>query len=215
MADDSLQEAIQSGDRERVRRLLGETPGLAEGRNDQGVSWVMLAMYMQQSLIAADLAAAKEELDVYEAVALGDIVRMAELLDSDESLLETEAPDGFRVLHYAAFFGREEIAAALISRGAQVAVAAANPMRVHALHSAAAVRSVPICSALLEAGADPDAQQHGGFTALMSAAMHGELELTNLLLRHGADRRLESDDGRTAADMAGEGGHDEVVEALQ
>lgn len=215
MSDSALQEAIQSGDRDAVQRLLQEAPELAAGRNEQGVSWVMLAMYMQQPLIAETLAAHKGPVDVYEAVALDDGGRLAELLDGDGSLLEAEAPDGFRVLHYAAFFGREEIASALIGRGAQVSVPAANPMQVHPLHSAAAARSASICRALLEAGADANAQQHGGFTALMSAAMHGDLELVQLLLEHGADRALESEDGRAAKDFAAEGGHEAVVVALE
>lgn len=211
MTESTLQEAIQSGDCDAVRQLLDSAPELASGRNEQNISWVMLAMYVQQPLIAETLAEYKGELDVYEAVALGDAGRVRELLDGDGSLLETETPDGFRALHYAAFFGREGIASELMDRGATVAVAATNPMRVHPLHSAAATRRVDICRRLLDSGADPDARQHGGYTALMSAAMHGQLELVRLLLERGADRSLESDDGNTARDLADENGHDEVV----
>jgi ankyrin repeat protein len=40
--------------------------------------------------------------------------------------------------------------------------------------------------ALLEAGADPNARQHGGFTPLMEAEQVGDLELAETLIRFGA-----------------------------
>ena len=53
--------------------------------------------------------------------------------------------------------------------------------------------------ALLEAGADADVRQQGGFTPLLAAAHADDAELARLLLDHGADRALAADDGRDAA----------------
>jgi ankyrin repeat protein len=39
---------------------------------------------------------------------------------------------------------------------------------------------------LLEAGADPNAAQQGGITALDAARHHGDEEIARLLLDHGA-----------------------------
>jgi ankyrin repeat protein len=58
--------------------------------------------------------------------------------------------------------------------------------------------------ALLEAGANPDLRQRGGYTALHTAAHNDDAELARLLLSHGADPAVLTDDGQTAADMAGE-----------
>ncbi|MBV9773233.1 MAG: ankyrin repeat domain-containing protein, partial [Gemmatimonadetes bacterium] len=68
--------------------------------------------------------------------------------------------------------------------------------------------------ALLEAGADANARQHGGYTALHAAAMHGSGERVELLLAHGADPALPADDGRTAAGFARERGHAAVAARL-
>ena len=56
---------------------------------------------------------------------------------------------------------------------------------------------------LLREGANPDAQQAGGFTALHAAAQHNNPEMIQALLDSGADISLRADDGKTAADMAG------------
>jgi uncharacterized protein len=66
------------------------------------------------------------------------------------------------------------------------------------------VRDHASVRALLAAGADPNVRQQGGYTPLHSAAHSDDAELVRLLLAHGADPALTADDGRTAADMAGE-----------
>ena len=47
--------------------------------------------------------------------------------------------------------------------------------------------SASILARLLEAGADPNATQPGGETALMTAARTGALDAVEILLEHGAD----------------------------
>jgi ankyrin repeat protein len=48
----------------------------------------------------------------------------------------------------------------------------------------------------------------------MGAAAGGQDELVDLLLRHGADPLLVSEDGKTAADVAREHGHARLAERL-
>jgi uncharacterized protein len=92
-------------------------------------------------------------------------------------------------------------------------------MKVQPLHAALAhddpKASFPIAEALLRAGADPNAAQHGGWTPLHEAAHHGYLALAELLLAHGADPRAASDDSSTPLQMAERGGHAEVAERLR
>ena len=67
---------------------------------------------------------------------------------------------------------------------------------------------------LLEAGADPDAVQRGGWTPLHSAAHNGDARTVELLLAHGAGQAALDDDGRSVADMAAESGDDETIAAI-
>ena len=68
---------------------------------------------------------------------------------------------------------------------------------------------------VLASGADPNAQQQGGYTALQSAAMHDDHEMAKALLEAGADRSIKNDEGLTAEDMAAKAGSVKVVELLR
>ena len=67
---------------------------------------------------------------------------------------------------------------------------------------------------LLEAGADKDAANTDGSTALFFAAQNGHLEVVRLLLEAGADKDAADTDGWTALHIAAQEGHLEVVRLL-
>ena len=140
------------------------------------------------------------ELTIFEAAAVGNEVRVRELVARDPDLVGRVSPDGFTALHLAAFFGHDEAAAELVRRGAHVGAVAENPLHVQPLHSAAAGGHTAIARLLLEEGADPNARQDGGFVPIHAAAQSGNDELYDLLVAHGADQDAATDDGRTVAD---------------
>jgi len=103
----------------------------------------------------------------------------------------------------------------LVERGALVDVVARNDeLRVTPLQSAVAARQEETAALLLERGADPNAQQFGGFTALHAAAQNGDEPIARMLLARGADPALAADDGGTAADFAREHGHADLAALL-
>jgi ankyrin repeat protein len=150
----------------------------------------MLAVYRGDGETVAALLAARPELDVFEAAAVGDVSRLGALLAADPSLVNAWADDGFQPLGLACFFGHADAARLLLDRGAEVDSPSRNQMRVAPIHSAAAVGDdearYAICELLLERGADPNAVQQDDFTPLMAADQRGDERLRELLVAHGA-----------------------------
>jgi ankyrin repeat protein len=212
-------DAVRSGDLGVVDARLRDDASLASARNEGGISALLWAYYNGQPLVAERLLASGVELNIFEAAAAGDLARTRALLAQDPSLVDACSPDGFSPLGLAAFFGRPEVLKLLLNEGADPDAPSRNAMRVTALHSAAANRepalSLRMVETLLRAGANPNARQHGGWTPLQQAAAHGRAEIVALLLSHGADRTMQSDDGQTAADKARERGFREVAERLE
>ena len=69
--------------------------------------------------------------------------------------------------------------------------------------------------ALLEQGADVNAKDNDGFTALMFAARDGQTDTVPALLAKGADVNAKDNDGRTALMRAKKKGHKEIVQLLK
>jgi uncharacterized protein len=204
--------AISADDEARVKELIALHPDVAHARNQAGVSALMQARYENKLEIAALLRNSSAELDVFEAAALGDDVRLHALLAKDGALVKVQSSDGFTPLHLACFFGQLEAAEMLIQH--QADVNAVSPSRIAVIHSAAASRNAALLRLVLQAGANPNLQQQGGYTALHEAAMHNSVDRAQALLDAGADRTIRSDEGLTAAEMAAQKGNKEVLELL-
>jgi ankyrin repeat protein len=206
--------AVQSGDASAVSRLLVEDSRLAWARDANGVAAVMHAFYSGQREIAELLIAAKPELDIFEATAAGVIDKVSEILNRDSEAVKQRSADGFTALHFAAFFNRPAIVRKLIRCGADIEAVAKNPMKVTALHSAAAAHGGEIVRLLLERGANPNVRQQGGWTPLHAAAQNGDAEMVRDLVEHHADPKAKNDDGKTPADIAAEKGHADIAAML-
>jgi len=212
--NDAIFAAIRSGDDRAVAALIGDRPELANARNSDGLSALMYALYRRRTDAAAAIRRAKGELDVFEAAAVGDTGRVAELLEADRGLASAGAPDAFFPLHIAAFFGHVDVARVLLDAGADADAVAENWMGGTALHSAVAAGASDVCELLIDRGADVNARQHGGWTPLQGAAEHGDEDLVERLLAAGADPGATNDDGKSAADLARAAGHERVAERL-
>ncbi len=198
-------EAIRSGDSERVTALLAADPANARARDDAGVSAIMQAVYHRRQAIVDLLRGRAGGLDIFEAAALGDADRLRSLLRDHPDLVCTYSADGFTPLHLASFFSQPQAAEELLKNGADPNAVATNGSKLAVINSAAASNNAELVKMLLREGANPDAQQQGGFTALHAAAQHNNAEMIQALLDAGADVSLRTDDGKTAAEMAGAG----------
>lgn len=211
---DALMTAIKAGDADAVQRLVDERPELASARDENGLPVILLALFHRQPAVADVLLAAGPELGILEAAATGRADRVRELLANDPQARHERTPEGFTVLGLAAFLGGPEVVGVLLDAGADPDDDADNPARVRPVHAAVAARDGASLRVLLEAGADPNVRQQGGFTPLHAAAHADEPEIARLLLDHGADPSATTDDGRDAARIAVDDGSARVAALL-
>jgi len=162
-----------------------------------------------QALYEGDVARAREllppdpELTIFEAAAFGRTDRLREILTAEASQVTALSIDGFTALHLAIFGNQREAAGVLIDHGADVnQLSTGTIAQVPPLGTAAFVGSLPLARLLLDAGADVNGDEGSGFTALHAAAENGDPDIARELLARGADRRIRTTEGKTAADLA-------------
>lgn len=206
---------IRRGETAEIAAAVEEAPELAGCRDAQGVSALMLAIYTRQPLIRDFLRTRCGDFDIHEAAALGECERLHALIASDAMLARAVSADGWPPLHLAAAFATPQAVELLLEHGAHIHQISHNPMRNQALHACIALgNSLESLRLLLEAGADVNATQAGGYTPLHQAAATGNAAVVALLLEHGADKAARCDQGKTPAAYARERGHLDIAVLL-
>lgn len=181
-----------------------------------GPSTILEAVYRGDDAQLHELLARKPKLDIFEAAAVGEAARLREVLRDDPDAIAEFTTDGWTPLHLAAFFGRAEAVDVMLAAGADVRVVSRNHEGNTPLHAALAGRGVGrISTALLAQGADVNAADAGGHTALHHAAFRDDVGLVNTILAHGADPVARNRDGKTALAIAEERGHAAVARRLR
>jgi uncharacterized protein len=208
-------QAVQEGKIPEVHGMLAQEPGLAGAKTEDGLSAVLLAVYLGHTQLGRMLAERRSDLTIFEASATGDAARVEALLAGDAKLANAYAPDGFQPLGLAAFFNYPSVARVLVGHGADVNSPARNPQQVVPLYSAAASGALEIAVLLLEHGADANARQAKQVVALHAAAQNGQVEMIELLLAHGADVNARAGNGLTPLGFALKSGHGHAAEALR
>lgn len=194
--------AIKAGDIQTVDGLLKEHPILMHA-SDAGVSPILVSIYhMEPEITKLLVRKAHNEIDLFEASALGDVNKLTELLGADPDSKNAFSADGFFPLGYACFFGHEDCVRVLIDAEANVNMQSKNQLNVAPVHSAIASKQIGILKMLVEAGADLNATQQAGFTPLHSAAHEGRADMVAFLLENGANPTLRDDSGQTASQIA-------------
>jgi ankyrin repeat protein len=209
-------DTIRGGDPAAVAAALSADPSLAGARDANGVSAAQTAGYHGRREVLALLVERGAPLDGFELAMAGQVERLRALLEADPQAVGRLTPDGWTPLHGAVFFAQPAAVRLLLDHGADVNAVSTNSSANRPLHAALAGRlDRDVVALLLQRGADVNARQHGGYVALHEAAMNGNGEMAALLLKHGADPAVASDDGKTAADFAREAGHHAVAEMLR
>lgn len=212
MAD--LETLIETGNRQEIFDLLSQNPSLAVKETSHSISPILLACYYKKTEIAALIAKFSNQINLFEASALGKLEEAAFLTERHPTLVNTFSKDGFTALGLAAYFGNEEITRLLILRGADVNTPANNGFNVFPIHSAVASGNHNITKMLINAGANVNVTQQAGFTPLHAAAQLGDIEMIILLLENGAEIDVKMEGGKLPADLAKEKGFSEIAEIL-
>jgi ankyrin repeat protein len=206
---------VGSGKADAVAEIVKWRPELARARDDSSLSVMQFARYMGQGAILEMLVEAARPLDIFEAAMLDRADDVRSLLVGDSSRVQAYSDDGFTALHFAAYFGATNAIGALLAGGADIEAVTKNFLTNMPLHAAAAGGRIEATRALLLAGADPNARQHKGFTALITASFQNSRELAELLIAFNANVDLRNDEGKTAADLAAGMGNMELAARLR
>jgi uncharacterized protein len=154
-------------------------------------------------------------LAIFAAAIFGDAGEIETLLAGNRSLVNAVSPDGWLPLHLSAHFGHTDAVRALLNKGEKADAASTNAMRNTALHAAAAGRAPAVARLLLDAGADVNARQSGGWTPLHSAAQSGNVEFARVLVEAGADVSVRADNQQRPLDLALTKGQQAMVDFLE
>ncbi len=217
----ALLAAARAGDVARVGELLRQNRRLLEARDWLGNTALIIAVNSGQRSVAELLFKAGVQPDIHEAAAIGQMERVATLLDEDPSRLNSYSAEGFTPVALAAHFGHPETTRLLIARSANVNAVSRHQLQVMPLHAAMFGRQIETARLLIEHGADVNIKRGGkgwpraGWTALHYAAGYGLIELIEPLLARGADLGALDDEGLTPLRVATDEHQDKAAELLR
>ncbi len=206
--DRAFLDAVTKGDVDAVREWLAGNPRLIQAKDEAGRSAFALALLNQQTEIAQLLRESGYEPDLHESALAIDWERFAELAAEDPRAVNRDHPIGGTALYAAAIGGAGSQIWRVYSEGGRPDVAprgAAGRSAVRAAFEFPDLATAELTAAsLLSNGADPNAAQPDGSTALHAAAARGAVDLVEMLIRKGADVDARDSNGRTARDLAAE-----------
>ena len=146
------------------------------------------------------------ESEVYGPAHEGDIEGVRQWLSAHPDHLNVMISDGYTLLHIACAFGHERLVSFLLDRMALVNVNATNSSAATPLHLAVAFRDEGVAFAIVEMlianGAELNAKQADGTTALHHAIACQSTRLSNALIEAGADPHLKDGQNRTSSQYA-------------
>ncbi len=215
---EDFRKAARAGDVATVKRMLAADPSLANGAVEAALYIIVKGegvLPPEENEILKLVVAAKPELDLYDAAAVGTAEQVAAILRADANAVRATNEFGWTALHVAAFAGNAATARVLVDAGADIHLRARSSFRNTPLQVALLTGQYSTAKLLLERGADPLDRQAEGFAPIHEAAFLGRADLVQLLLDHGAEVNSRSDDGRTALSVAAKGKHTAVLELLR
>jgi len=220
-ANEELGNAIVAGDVERVRYLLGHgadgNAKLLDGTTPLTNATRFGFNDVVDALLAAKVDSNATDLSHWTPLMYAawiDDASMVSRLVKAGAKLDASDNDGLTPLGVAAQNGKAKSLDALVAAGADVnkpiGQAQYTPLMLTSIAG-----SADIAQLLIKHGANVNAKNAGGVTALMVAAANNTTRVGSLLLQSGADTSIKSEDGRTALMIAQSNNSDAMLKLLQ
>ena len=213
----ALHQAALDGDVE-IAELLLAAGALVDAVDDEGRRPLDVAARWGRKEVFALLIRHGSAHDVFTASSAGALDTVRGLLEEAPALVKAQyaaRTDGrATALHFAAIWGRLEVAKLLLARGADPD-SPSGKRAVRALHIAAVRGDVALAETLLSSGAMVNLSDSSGFTPLHKAARAGRAHSSEILLTHGADVNARDKGGRTPLYWAMLKEHGQVAELLR
>ncbi len=214
--EEELLAAVRANDAVSVRTVLGRNPFIARAKTPNGTMVLTAAYQGAEAALAALLERVQEdELNVYEASALGRPARLKTILGQSRLKVNQPNPEGFTPLGLAAFFGHADAVKVLLDYGATADLKDQSRFGNTALDAAVASNHADVVRVLLAAGAPVNVRDASGYTPLHKAAGNGNVEIARMLVERGADVAATRDGGATPLADALAQGHADVAELLK
>jgi len=165
--------------------------------------------------------------NIHTAAMAGDAGKVEEFLDSGIAVDSRDRYDA-TPLHWAAEYGRTEVAEILLEHGADINARKYSALIYYSgmtygntpLHCATRWGRAEVVELLLRYGADVNVQNEDGITPLHNAVRGGDsqdecVKMVNLLLSHGANAEVADIKGKTPQRWALERDNRDAAEILQ
>ncbi len=177
--------AVNNGEIEIVKMLLTANCDLRVV-DQAGLSPLGRALTRKRMDVAEMLRQHGATENLFDAVCSGDFKTASALLEQDESMVSATNNAGICPTELAASLGHSDILKLLLDKGASVDVLDVHN-KMTLLHLAALANKTNTVRLLIQRGADLEARDRYGFTALHWAAMQGATETATLLLENKAN----------------------------
>lgn len=204
-----VMDCLNAGADVASKNSLGQTPTYVAASN--GFHHV-LTLLLERGANANDVAL--DGTTPLHAASENNHERAARILLKYNARPDVMALSGYTPLHLAAKYGHNEVVSTLLSARAKYDFPVRDTTTTALLLACIAGHS-SVVEMLLDAGADPQAEDAEGNTPLHFTSRDGNYRATYLLLTAGADPDMPNEHDQTAFDMAEEHGHSHVQYLLE